>query len=143
MIGKVVPKKHADNDPIPTFRQAEEFVLKLIKAPVNEVKNVIESMNEESIDMVGHINRRLMLMTMNGWSQEDGKISHDSGISVESDRFMVEDGYVIVKKNGKRLNVDTGRLHYIRETVDNIKHVLDLERKLDLFKGVKELQNGR
>ena len=109
-LGRVIPKKGADNDPIPKFRQAKESLLKLYHASNGQFDAIITEMDDSIAPCV--------LSLVNG---------------------LIKMCWQPTLHETKHVQFDVGRLHDIRESMEKICSVLDMERKLDLFSVIREM----
>jgi hypothetical protein len=141
--GKVVPKKSANNDPIPKYRQVEE-ALDALKSGISP-RTIIEGLDEQIVKPLRDAVSRLMLMQFNGWSIQDGKLIHKTGVDMTASPLMeLKDGRIVSKKTGKLFEFCSGdKLYELLRSLDTTQRVLDMERKLDLFIGVKDMTHAR
>jgi hypothetical protein len=138
-VGRVVPKKGADNDPIPKFRQEEvrEEILRLIKA--DSISQAISEMDERFVQPILIGIRKLIVIQLEGWQKDGDKFIHESGISVVAKGYELRDGKLVVE--GKK-HFPFDRLIEIRKHLEKTTKLLDNERKLDLYLGVIEVCHG-
>jgi len=139
MTGRAIPKKSADNDPIPDFRQLKEMFDSLYGASGGRFNSIAESTDDETWRYMLPVINKLILLNMGGWSAADNGSIHESGI-----KYIGEcdaDGFIIDSR-GRRLNMDVERLHSMKHIAERTARLLDLERKFDLFSGIRNLCHG-
>lgn len=97
IVGRMTPKKSANNDPI-----ARGFQKKNLKE--NEKQLIIKIV--ESIVSFG----------LGGWKQDGDNLINESGRSIDSKKWESKDGEL--QLNGEKINLDTDKLYRLKEIVE-------------------------
>jgi hypothetical protein len=144
--GRIVPKKSADNDPIPKYRQIQE-ALNALRAGVSP-KQIVEELDENVVVQLSEAVSRLMTMQLGGWSKVDDKFIHDSGIVMKSEALVkagleLKEGTIVIGKTGQQfIFCDRNRLYEMLSSLYKTVRILDLERKLDLFTEARRIMGS-
>jgi hypothetical protein len=132
------PSHHARIEDVE--RDLRAAVSKLNK---EEPKAIVEDLDELSIVPFHRIVSRLTLMQLGGWRIEGENVVHQGGQAIPKDKLDVREGR-LVNPIGKPFFIcESEKLHKVRELLEQSIKMLDLERKFDLFTGLREALDGR
>jgi hypothetical protein len=150
MKGRVVPRKWDGRRPGKDAKEGTEkgwqqCVLEVVRSlPETDAKTFVENLQEWMVQPVHKIISRLITMQLGGWQPRETHLVHEGGLKLESKGYTVDAVGKLVTNSGKPFFFcDSEKLHSIRESLEGTLKLLDDERKLDLFVGVKDLVHGR
>jgi hypothetical protein len=138
---RVAPRLSNGQKPPQDARESVERLLRAIRD--GDPRTVIESLAESQVQPLLTAVNGLIIMQLGGWRTSGGKAVHASGVSFDEGALKVAGGRLAHKDGKPFAFCDQGKLHFVREALESTLRLLDAERKLDLFSGLKGMLHGR